>query len=418
MKKYMNILMAITSVAAFMSCSPEFSNGTSDIDSWPDVGETHVYTHPCMLHTADDITRVKAKVESNAQPWKIGYDALVEDVNINYTPNAKETVNRANGDDPSTDAEMAYRLALMWRLTDDTKYADAAINILNAWARTNKTIKSSAGDEVISAGYSGYKYANAAELVRGYEGWTTEDFDAFKAWMTDVVNPVCYEYLARHKGEDPKGAWLSWDVPAMASVLSIGILCDDDEKVNFVIKYFKEGAGSGCIENAVVAMHTDPAGHIQGAHLAQSMETSREMGHAMTTVTAYGYVCQMAYNIGEDLFAYNENRVLDICEYLAKYNVDPTDATIDMPFTPYDTVKEGWKSSIGQNDVSQRGQICWGYELIYNHYKKLKNANPYYSREYARTMRPEGHGIDYGTLMYTLDPVEAGEDIKAVPERK
>lgn len=419
MKKYMMNILSAGMVMLAMACKPEFYNGTSDIDSWEDEDEVYEFDHPCLLHTASDLEFVKQKVDAKSQPWYMGFEKLQSSARMNYTPTAVEIVDRSQSNyaDPSPDAEMAYQLALMWKLTGDTGYADAAVKILNAWATTNKSMDQGNSDAVISTGYCGYKYANAAEIMRDYEGWSEEEFEAFKKWIVDVIYTSCYNYLATHNGEDPKGSWLSWDVPAMASVLAIGILCDDNEKVNFVIQYFKDGSGSGCIENAVVAMHEDPEGNVEGAHLAQSMETGREMGHAMTTVTAYGYMCQMAYNIGEDLFGYNDNRVLDICEYLAKYNVYPDEA-IDMPFTPYDTVKEGWKSVIGQNDPSQRGQICWGYELIYNHYKKIKNANPYYSREYARTMRPEGKGIDFGTLMYTRDPIEEGEDLKAVPERQ
>lgn len=419
MKTYMMNILLMAAMTIATACAPEFENGTSDIDSWEDDNtQTFEFTHPCMLHTDADFQRVKQKVEAMAQPWYMGYEKLQASARVNYTPNAVEKVNRGDKDhyaDPSPDAEMAYQLALMWRITEKKEYADAAVKILNAWASINKSMDQGNSDAIVTTGYCGYKYANAAEIMRGYEGWSSEEFDTFKSWITNVIYTSCSNYLATHNGEDPKGSWLSWDVPAMASALAIGILCDDSDKVNFVLKYFKEGSGSGCIENAVVAMHEDPAGNVKGAHLAQSMETGREMGHAMTTVTMYGYFCQMAYNIGEDLFAYNDNRVLDICEYLAKYNVYPTE-DIDMPFTPYNTVKEGWKSSIGQNDPSQRGQICWGYELIYNHYKQT--ANPYYSRQYARTMRPEGKGIDFGTLMYTTDPVESGEDKAAVPERQ
>lgn len=417
-----NTLLAISFLVATCGCLPEFKNGTSDIDNWEEDMTKYEYNHPCLLHTDGDFAYVKKKVDAKAEPWFMGYEKLKSSTNVNHTPQAVEKVDRSQLGkpgyvDPSKDAEAAYRLALMWRMTGEEQYAETAIKILNAWATINKSMDQGNSDAIISTGYSGYKYANAAEIMRDYSGWKQEDFEAYKKWITNVIYPSCYKYLATHNGGDPKEVWLSWDIPAMASALAIGILCDDNEKVNFALKYFRDGSGSGCIKNAVVAMHEDPAGNVKGAHLAQSMETGREMGHAMTTVSAYGYFCQMAYNIGVDLFAYDDNMVLDICEYLAKYNVYPDEA-IDMPFTPYNTLKEGWKSEIGQNDPSMRGQICWGYELIYNHYKKIKGANPYYSQQYARTMRPEGKNFDFGTLMYTREPIEAGEDVKAEPERQ
>ena len=34
----------------------------------------------------------------------------------------------------------------------------------------------------------------------------------------------------------------------------------------------------------------------------------------------HAYFCRTAYNMGIDLFAYNDNIILDLCEYTAKYN--------------------------------------------------------------------------------------------------
>ena len=93
-----------------------------------------------------------------------------------------------------------------------------------------------------------------------------------------------------------------------------------------------------------------------------------------------------------------------------------------MPYTPYYSYKEGWHNVL---DPDGQGRARPGWELIYNHYK-LKGANPYYSRAFARTMRPEGGGnrggaeaddMGFGTLMYTREPIEAGEDQMADPPR-
>lgn len=47
----------------------------------------------------------------------------------------------------------------------------------------------------------------------------------------------------------------------MTSILSIGILCDDQDMINEAILYFKYGVGNGCIDNAVPFLHQDPDGH-------------------------------------------------------------------------------------------------------------------------------------------------------------
>lgn len=407
-------------------CSPEFKDGASDIDNWEYEVPQFTFNHPCMLHTDEDFDYVIKKVKAEAQPWYMGYEKLLESPRARktYQPSPKETIERPGSGYGITawDGAAAYQLALMWRLTGDNEYAEASINVLNSWAKINKAMIGN--ERILSAGFCGYQYANAAEIMRDYSGWKAEDFEAVKQWLLTVVYPICYEWLGDHFGNPAENAWLSWDLPAMVSMLSIGILCEDTQKINFVLNYFYNGAGPGCIKNAVVDMHEDPAGNVKGRHLAQSQEMGRDQGHSTLDVPQLAYLCQMFYNIGIDLFSYNDNIVLDLCEYTAKYNVYPDEA-IEMPYTPYYSGKEGWHNVISQNDPV-RGRARPGWELIYNHYK-LKGANPYYSREFARTMRPEGGGhrgsaesddMGFGTLMYTREPIELGEDQAAFPVRE
>lgn len=84
----------------------------------------------------------------------------------------------------------------------------------------------------------------------------------------------------------------------MTSILSIGILCDDQDKINEAILYFKYGVGNGSIDNAVPFLHQDPDGH---GVLGQGQESGRDQGHATLCIALMGAFCQMAYNIGEDL---------------------------------------------------------------------------------------------------------------------
>ena len=82
--------------------------------------------------------------------------------------------------------------------------------------------------------------------------------------------------------------------------------------------YFKYGVGNGSIDNAVPFLHQDPDGH---GVLGQGQESGRDQGHATLCIALMGAFCQMAYNIGEDLFAYQDNKVLAMAEYTAKYNL-------------------------------------------------------------------------------------------------
>lgn len=408
------------------SCGVEYTEQkSSDIDSW-ESAKTYTFSHPCLLHTeADfDYARNKALVEQK-EPWKMGYEKLEESPRAKktYQPSPKAELARpGSGYNILTDdGAAAYQLALMWKMTKDDAYAEASIRVLNAWAKTCKAL--TGREAILMAGFAGYQYANAAEIMRTYSGWKAEDFKNFKQWMVDLFYPICSSFLATHDANAPYSTWMSWELPPMVTIFSIGVLCDDSDKVNEALNYFYNGAGAGCIKYSVVARYPggDPDGHV--ATFAQSQEMGRDQGHATLNVPLHAYLCQSVLNAtGIDLFAYDNNVILDLCEYTAKFNLVKGEIP-NMPFTTYPTTKEEIHTVIAPDG---QGRARPGWELIYNHYK-VKGLNPYYSRAFARSMRPEGGGhrggaesddMGFGTLMYTREPIEPGEDVKAVPERE
>ena len=393
--------LVVSSIVIF-SCS-EIEYGTNDIDSWPGSA-IYELQHPCMLHTDADFEFIKERYAAGEEPWKTAYDNLIKDKYTNPATRKAQPVEEVTRDNYHNtlgiDALMAYQQALAWKLTDEDKYAEGTVEILNQWAQVCKKwiSRDSNGKEnngTVLLGYQAYAIANAAELVRDYPGWQPEDFKAFQNWMKDLVYPFCYKWLTEHFGDSPAMTWCSWDTPAILSMMSVGILCDDSDMIDYAINYFKNGAGPGSIKYAVVDMHEDPAGKVQGRNLEQGQEVGRDQGHATINVPMYGAIAQTAYNIGVDLFAYDNNKILAICEYTAKFNIDPSDVDIDMPFTPIMT-RDGLHSNVAPDG---RGQMRPGWEIIYNHYAVKKGLNAPYSLKCAEKIRPEN----------TLEEMEKGK---------
>ena len=132
-------------------------------------------------------------------------------------------------------------------------------------------------------------------------------------------------------------------------------------------------------------------------------------------IALLGSLCQMAWSQGEDLFGYDDNRVLKGAEYVAAYNVCDTDGdrcddTLTLPYTPYSN------SDVTQTTLSPngRGTLRPEWELLYNHYVVLKGLKAPYLTRFAAKVRAEGGGGDYGpnsggydqlgygTLLYSL----------------
>ena len=362
--------------------------------------------HPGMLHTAADFTFVKSKVDAQASPWKQGFDKLNTStlLTLSYSANPQETLIRGGGstEEPRPDnyanafrdSHAAYQMGLKWKLTGDAAWADKGIAILNAWARVCKSINGDS-NKALAAGIYGFAFANAAEILRDYSGWAAADFDVFKKWMVDVFYTQNMNFLQTHYNTCATHYWTNWDAANMCSVLAIGILTDDKDKVEYAITYFKKGIGNGNIDKAITATH-----NVNGEILGQGQESGRDQGHGVLVISLLGSFCQMALNVGEDLFAYKDNKFLSLCEYTAKYNYSDTNGNFPytVPFSPYTRLYNANCSGSETHTVvspTARGEIRPAWELVYNHYKS-KGVAAKYSQMFAEKVRPEGGGSHYG----------------------
>jgi hypothetical protein len=128
----------------------------------------------------------------------------------------------------------------------------------------------------------------------------------------------------------------------------------------------------------------------------------------------------MAWNQGDDLYAYEDNRFLSGAEYVAKYNLGN-----DVPYTAYKN------SDVTQSTISPngRGSIrpCW--EMIYHHYVNRRRLGAPCSEMFARKIRPEGGGGDYGshsggydqlgygTLLFAREPASGKIEANTPPNK-
>jgi len=375
-------------------------------DSKKGTAQVAAIVHPGMLHTAADFTRMTQKVNAGAQPWLSGWNKLLANSHSSstYTMQGPTTyiirgttsLGSENYPKVMNDAAAAYQNALRWKIAGTTANADKAIQILNAWAATCVSIEGDANGS-LATGLYGYQLANAAEIMRGYSGWSSSDFNAFKTFMVNVFYTDANDFLVRHHGTCDTYIWANWDLCNMATVLAIGILCDDQAKVDQAINYFKSGVGNGQIGRLVPFMFADGLG--------QNQEAGRDQGHATLDIALLGAFCQMSVNVGQDMFIYNPwnepvSRVEAICEYTAKYNLN-----MDVPYTTYnncDNVNQTVISSSG------RGTVRPAWELVYNYFNKVRSRPMTYSGQFATQVRPEGGGGDYGTTSGGFDQLGFG----------
>lgn len=360
---------------------------------WPVLGGRAEPSHaaeapaPRLLHTGDDLRRMRAQVLAGAQPWTAGWDRLVNNPHsrASWTPRPVATVVRGGtGENYAqlyNDIHAAYQNALRWHVSGDDSFATTASGILNAWSRTLTAIEGNA-DRFLAAGIYGYQFAVTADLLRGHEGF---DLAAAQTMLLNVFHPLNDRFLTSHNDAHISNYWANWDLCTMNAILAIGVLCDRRDLVDRAVSYFKTGGGNGAIGNAVPFLHPDGLGQWQ--------ESGRDQGHTMMGVGQMGTFCEMAWNQGIDLYGYDDSRFLKAAEYVAKYNLG-----YDVPFTTYSwqSGQSGaWRSQTVISDAG-RGQVRPVWELIYNHYVIRRGFDAPHVTQIAAHVRPEGGGGDYG----------------------
>lgn len=372
------------------------------------------FTHPGVLSTQADLDRMEAKVAAEAQPWRASWDILSGNTDdfLDDGPLAQSTIHAGAGGSENyirlaQDAAKAYQLALRYHASNNTVYADKAVEILNAWAATHTGWS---GDTNVSlrAGLYGYQMASAAELMRDYSGWSSQDFTAFKNYMLDKYYPRNADFLARRHDTVDTHYWANWTLANTASMLAIGVLTDQQDIFDEGISYATSGPGTEALDHAITYVH--PNG------LGQWQESGRDQGHSLMGPQLLGVICEIAWNQGIDLYSYDNNRFLASVEYVSKYNLG-----YDVPWQPYARVYGHPDSSVVDVHWSissaGRGQERPGWDLVYNHYVNRMGLAAPYTREYADKVGPEGGGFNFGggsggfdglgftTLTHALDPI-------------
>ncbi|MCA9241773.1 MAG: alginate lyase family protein, partial [Planctomycetales bacterium] len=362
-----------------------------------------------LLHTEADFQRMATKVAAQEQPWLAGYQALISHgyAQPDTNPRPLETVIRGgtgqNFNQMVIDIHRAYMLALRWKVTGDTVYADKAVQFLNEWQYTMTTLTGNA-DRFLAAGIYGYQWANVAEIMRTYDGWAAADAENFGDWLVTHFYSLNKSFLyGLNGGQDHNGAaitnyWANWDLCNIASMLAIGVYTDDHAIYDEAIKYFYEGGGNGSIDRFVY--------HVHDGNLGQWQESGRDQGHTTFGVSLVGPIMQMAWNQGLDLFSYDNNRFLAGAEYVAKYNLGE-----DVPFEQYSWgtgVNGTYQTQLGVSGAG-RGNGRPGYELVYNHYANVLGVDAPWTEQRVDAYAPEGYGgngdeFGFGTLTYSLDP--------------
>ena len=403
------------------------------------------FIHPGGLHTQADFDRVKAQLEAGNPTVKEAYRVLTSAA---YSQSGVQTypvevIVRGGGSGENymnacRGAAMAYQNALRWKIAGTKANANAAVRILMAWANTTKDI-SGDSNYALASGLYGYQFAQAAELMRDYEGWEREDFELFKRWMLQVWYPKALGFLRGRNGtwenqgkwwQAPGHYWSNWGLCNALCVAMIGILFDDVFIYNQAMSYFKyDQCGTfrenrtdipikndGLTEflgNLVVTMVNSDLETGAYGYLGQMNESGRDTGHSAMALGLAVDLAKVGWNQGDDLFAYMNHRLAAGIEYVAAQ----TQSVANLPWTNYQYGSSGYYYSDSRAYVMEgpalgaQNRPYWG--TVIGIYEGVKGVPMPFSEKAYQSMGIDGGGLGstsggydhlgYSVLMNTRD---------------
>jgi len=372
------------------------------------VGEAaygQTFVHPGALSTQADFDRIKAKVATGDWPWYDSYVNLCNDglTSLNWGWAPVNQIIRGSGAGNNfarsqKDAIAIYCLALRWRISGDNRYADKAIQGMDAWSST-MTLGCTGDNWGLASGLCGYEFAVAGETLRGYSGWSQTSIDNYKTFLGIFANQNL-SYLSA-LSTHPRS---NWPIDNMASLAACGVFCDNASWFNRVVDYYKQGGGVGATGNGQVDLW---AWFLHPEGIVQMEESGRDQAHCADAIASMAVVCEIASHQGVDLYGYDNNRFLRGAEYFAKYN-----SGLDVPYTAYfnGAAWPGgyWESVLG---AGSRGAFLPVFDMLNTHFVQKGIYAPY-TAAYAASRRPTGNignwnspdYLGYDTLTHYQDP--------------
>ncbi len=382
------------------------SANSSTVTSSP-TGAPSPFVHPGCLHVLSDFARMATNVAAGNRPWISSYQMMTNEAEAQPGWGAAPAgaISRSgplpdNYARSQEDALAIYYLALEYRITGRASYANAAINIMNAWSGTLTNITGNS-NYALAGGLCGYEFACAAEELRGYSGWSAASQAAYKGMLVNVFYQANNGFLTGHEGTCDSHYRCNWDACNMASAIAIGVFCDNPAIFNQIAAYYTNGVGNGNMNHAVTFVH--PNG------LGQWEESGRDQAHTLDGINGEGIVCQVAWNQGVDLYGYNNNLYLRGLEYVCKYNLGN-----QVPYAHHQTCDEGHDETVVS--PADQGDFPPILDMACAHYVNLKGLAAPYTAQAAARLRPDGGVTDWNSpdyfgftsLTFYLPPIAAG----------
>src|SRR2546423_3327688 len=288
------------------------------------------FYHPGVLVNRAQLELIKAKVAAGAEPWKSAYEAAKasEYGSLSYTPKPRAIVECGPYSKPDLgckdeqrDSIAAYTHALLWAISGESKHADKAIEIMNAWSGTlTGGHKNSNGP--VQAAWCGEQFPRAAEIIRyTSDRWTAADVEKFKTMLTSQYVPSLINGSCENGNKE---------LSMSEALINIGVFNDDRDIFERGVKMWRGRAP------AYIYLKSDGPTPLKAANCADMpiwsnkglttplvdgllQETVRDSQHANLALAAMVNAAETARQQGLDLYGEQAKRIMAALEFQAQF---------------------------------------------------------------------------------------------------
>lgn len=310
------------------------------------------FTHPGIIHSCDDLTRMQTKVWAGEEPWTTAFGRMFNESLVSL---AVSIVNAYHirgplpelpyGEDSwssnfTVDAQNAYLNAISYFVTGHPFHRERVLHTCRRWFTTLNLL-----EEYIRGG-NGLRYITAAaEIFRSMpaSGWTENDTQLY----------INFAQRIRRNWDSTNGAgrpdlFFNQGGYANSGALALAVFVNDVQLYKQMILQATAGANPDWRIDYAIGREIGNNGQVT--------EMGRDQGHPAGWLNILGSMAYTAEIQGDlegqikyvDLFSYADYRLLTGMEYYARYNLG-----LDVPWALRE-ISDGNYSTLSGRD---RGMI-------------------------------------------------------------
>ncbi|MCX4446725.1 alginate lyase family protein [Streptomyces sp. NBC_01789] len=328
----LGLAAALAALTTGLSMAPASAGGPAAPPAPARAAAPAAFTHPGVLVSRPQLDFVRSRVQAGAQPWKSAYDQMMGSKYASLARAAKpravvECGSYSNPNygctDEREDAIAAYTLSLAWYITQDSRYAQKAIEIMDAWSSVIRDHTNS--NAPLQTGWAGSSWPRAAEIIKyTYNSWPNSG--RFATMLRDVYLPKVIN------GSNSNG---NWELSMTEAAIGIAVFLEDRTSYDKAVAKFRGRvpayiymSADGALPKTAPGSGLDTKDKIikywQGQSVFMdglSQETCRDLTHTGYGLSAISHIAETSRIQGQDLYPEIAERLRHALGLHAKYQV-------------------------------------------------------------------------------------------------